>query len=121
MTTKTKTAFEINGYPIPWSIVLKLKYKAKLEAYLIDRIFFIVAQETTGNPIPYISKGIKAGWLINKARDATDKYDPKFIDRWIESNIYKRTKPKKKTGEFIPAISRKSLPDSIGDILSGVL
>jgi len=85
----SKTAFTINGHSIRWTFIWMLKRKRKLDAYLIDRIFFIVAQETKGDPIPYIVGGLNQGWLIQKAMNAPDKYDPRFIDRWIQANIYK--------------------------------
>jgi len=119
--------FTYQGYPIPKSFILKLKYKKGLTAYTIDRLIFRAVhyaewlRQEKGVKVPLInimSKGVKAGWLFNETPD--EEFNKPYILGWIEQEIYGKKKPKRKYG-FTPAVDRMKLPDSIGDVLKDVL
>jgi len=123
-----KNIFTYQGYVIPKSFILMLKYKKKLTAYVIDRLIFRAVHYAEwirlerGARVPLInvmSKGIKDKWLFNET--PTEEYNKPYLLGWIESEIYGKKKPKKKYGGFTPAVDRMKPPDAIGDILKEIL
>lgn len=65
-----------------------------------------------------MSKGIAKKWLFNETPE--EEFNKPYVLGWIDEEIYHRNKPKKKLG-FVPAIDRMKPPESIADILSGIL
>ena len=114
--------FIYQGYSIPKSFILKLKYKKGLDAYTIDRLIFWAVQycdykKGSVSLIQAMQSGITKGWLFKLI--GSELQDKKYIEWWIDREIYGRKKIVKKGG-FAPAIDRQKAPDSIGDVLKEI-
>jgi len=119
--------FIYQGYPIPKGFILKLKYKKRLTAYVIDRLIYRAVhyaewiRKNKGERVQLVkimSKGISKGWLFNETPD--EEFNKPYVLGWIEQEIYGKKKPKKKLGGFTPAVDRMKLPGTIGDILEEI-
>ena len=124
---KYNANFVYQGYSIPKSFILKLKYKLNIPTYELDRIIFWCVQycdykKKQGVEVPLI-KAIQSGlhkkWVFKLIY--SDYLDKKYVEWWIDREIYHRAKAKPKRGEFVPAIDRTKLPDSVATILKELL
>lgn len=125
---KNSKIFNYQGYIISKSYILKLKYKKRLTAYVIDRLIYRAVhyaewiRQEKGVKVPLInimSKGVSKGWLFNETPD--EEFNKPYVVGWIDKEIYGKQKPKKRIGGFTSAVDRMKPPDSIGDILKDVL
>ena len=122
---KKPPAFTISGDSVSWPYVLKLKYKRKLTAYQIDRLFFRAAhyrewiRQERGievGLIPIIESGLKTGWI--HLTTPLEEYNKPYLERWVSEHIYGK-KAKKKIEAI--SIKREELPESIGEVLKTLI
>ena len=142
LSMKNNKTFTYSGYSIPKSYILRLKYKKGLDAYTIDRLIFWAVQycdykKGAVSLIKALQSGITKGWLFKLI--GSDFVDPKFIEWWIDREIYHRISLKDRPLNYCKACngtgkdwktkigckfcggSGKKLPSAISDILNDVL
>ena len=125
--------FNYAGYEIPKSYILMLKYKLGYQAYIIDRLIFravmycnwLKARGEQPELIKIMQAGLRASdnpmrskWLLRPS--IPEETDKGYVQGWIDQFIYGK-KPAKKPVREVVIKSADRVPESIAEILKGML
>ena len=106
-----KPGFDINGNRIAWPFFFRVLKKCKGNHQEAWAVFY--RSRDKEKIIPYISKGIKDGWIWKRSVDEEDKGTQK-VEWWVENVVFGNWKPK-----TAPATSRKPVePQETGQTIA---
>ena len=96
-----KPALTINAQPIPGSFLGRVVKKCGGDWWIAGRVFYRAryAQKV----VPFISKGLKEGWLLEAGRD--ESTNVQAVNAWVEKHVLRMAVEASKTGTSIDGIA----------------